>query len=146
MVSGEPAVKGFVHAVEVPVTWGDVDPAKIVFHPRYFHWIDYACQQWLKAVGRAPLRLAEEENIHLLIVEAHASFRRPSYYDDILRLEVSPGEVSRKVFTLEVKIFRNGSELVAEGYQKRAYVRYHPDGSKHAEPIPPDFFAGVPTA
>lgn len=132
-----------VHEVTVPVTWGDVDPAQIVFHPRFFHWMDYACMEWLKAIGRPARRVAEEDNVHLLIVEAGASFRRPAYFDDILRLSVSLGEVNSKIFTLNVKIYRANAELVAEGYQKRAYVRYHPDGMKKAEPIPPSFFTGV---
>jgi acyl-CoA thioesterase FadM len=32
------------HATTVQVRWGDVDPAGIVFYPRFFEWYDLGCE------------------------------------------------------------------------------------------------------
>jgi len=129
------------HSVTVPVTWGDVDPAQIVFHPKFFYWIDYACMEWLRSVDRHPTDVAARDGVYLLIIEANAQFLRPAYLDDQLRLTVELTDIAAKTFRLDIKVHRvRDEELLVVAHQRRAYVRYHPDNVKKAEAIPAGFF------
>ena len=41
------------HIHRVPIEWGDADPARIVFYPRYFAWFDAGTPDCLQTMDKA---------------------------------------------------------------------------------------------
>jgi len=46
-----PLTRATTFAYEFDVSWGDCDPARIVFYPRYFQWIDARSHKLMAAAG-----------------------------------------------------------------------------------------------
>jgi len=39
------------HTTQVQIRWSDVDPAGIVFYPRFFEWYDLGCEALFASLG-----------------------------------------------------------------------------------------------
>jgi acyl-CoA thioesterase FadM len=48
------ALKPLVGTIVRDVTWGDCDPAGIIFYPNYFRWIDSGTWNLFFTVGLTP--------------------------------------------------------------------------------------------
>jgi YbgC/YbaW family acyl-CoA thioester hydrolase len=126
------------HVSPVTVEWGDCDEAGIVFYPNYFYWFDCAFQQLLrtKELNQKKLRL----RFHAVtpLVECNARFRRPASYDDNLSVTATIDSWELKRFRIYYSVTRDG-EVVAEGYEVRAWAALQPDGTLRGGPVAPEF-------
>jgi len=58
------------------------------------------------------------------VLEAYAKFRKPAYYDDLLRIETYMKEIPNLKFRLEYEVYRDiDDELIAEGYTEHVFSR-----------------------
>lgn len=117
------------------VEFGDTDAAGVVFYPNYFRWFDQATHELLRAHSYPASRMISEGFI-IPLVESHAEFLSPVFYDDLISIASRIAEVRTRAFRVQHQI-RKGDALVCDGYEVRMWVRTGPLGEKlKPEPIP----------
>lgn len=69
------------HKTILRVPLYEVDIGQAVYHGNYYHLFELAREDFLRELGYAYKRFMEDQ-LHLTIVEASCSYRRPLHYDD----------------------------------------------------------------
>ena len=108
----------FRHALRV--RWSEVDPQGVVFNPNYFVYADVAGTEFFRSIG--VLQTTVPDLLECYAVDAHAQFKAPARFDDLLDIIVAPERLGRSSFTLAIDIHRDGTLLVAV---RMVYVRAH---------------------
>ena len=111
------------HATTLPVRWGDVDAAGIVFYPRFYEWYDFGCEALFAALGLPwPELFPRHGIVGVPIVESGARFVSPARYGDTLTIRSSVAWVKTRTFRMEHEILV-GDRLCASGFEVRAWVK-----------------------
>ena len=136
--------KEIIHTVEVE--FGDCDPARIVWCPNFFRWIDAASRHFFVACGVPPWHETERTLgvIGTPLVDTHATFMKTASYGDVLTIHVSVAQWRVKSFVQHYRVSRAGSqgdasppETIMECDEVRIFAGRRADGSILALPIPP---------
>jgi 4-hydroxybenzoyl-CoA thioesterase len=128
------------HTTVVPVRWGDVDAAGIVFYPRFFEWYDLGCEALFAALGLPwPELFPKHGIVGVPIVESGSRFASPARYGDTLEIRAVVAWVKEKTFRMEYEI-AVGARLCATGFEVRAWVKRPLSAEERlqAMPIPED--------
>lgn len=127
----------------VAVEWGDADPARIVFYPKYFTWFDAATRHLFVSAGfRVPDIYDQYGVVGMPIAETNARFLAPSKFADELEVHSGVSEWSERFFVVSHKIYNAGT-LSVDGYEKRVWAAEHPEkpGRLKALPVPDEIRA-----
>lgn len=138
----------FIHHWQFEVEWGDCDAAGIVFYPQYFRYFDAATSRLFDAAlkMRKPQWTALHGVIGVPLVDAHANFKRPATFGDVLDVESAVETVSRSSITIRHRM-RLGDALILEGSEKRVWAGRNPEQPKGMVAIAiPDDVRAVLTA
>ena len=123
----------------VRITWGDCDPAGIVYYPRYFEMFDESTVQLFeRALGMTKYQSQKEFGFAgYPMVDTRAKFTIPTRYGDDVEIESTIAEFRRSSFDIQHRMLKNG-ELSVECSETRVWVGRDPaDASKiKAVPIP----------
>lgn len=128
----------------VRVEFGDCDPARIVWFPNFFRWIDAASRHFFMQCGVPPW--IETEKTHGIIgtplVDTHARFHMTASYGDTLEIHTSVTEYRHKRFVQHYRVLR-GDDLIMECDEVRVFAarREGSDTGIRALPIPADLIA-----
>ena len=115
-------------STEVYVSFGDCDPAGIVYYPNFYRWFDLATQRMSDSVGLTLHAMRRDHGwLGMPLVEAHARFVRPATHGDTIRIDTRAVGWRRKTFRLEHRVWR-GDTLLCEGWEERIL----------GEPVPGD--------
>ena len=118
--------------IEIPVEWGDSDPAAIVYYPNYFKWFDIGTRHLLDAAGVPYETITTELGLlGLPLVEANARFMRPIRFGDTVRLTSFVSSWQRMTVQIGHRAEVNG-ELCAEGMETRITARAPTPGAIEA--------------
>lgn len=123
--------------------WGDCDPARIVFNPRFFEWFDAQVALLFEAAGFSKRTLlARPDFAGFPLVETRARFLRPVRFGDVFRIESSMVAIRTSSFDIEHRL-HNGGELATEGFETRVWTARDPADPERlkAQPIPEDVLA-----
>ena len=116
----------FSNTHEIRVPWTDSDPAGIAFYGNYYKWMDECAYYLFKAAG---IRWEEWQDtwksLGTPLISAHADFKSPSKFGDVLTVESFVSEWGKSSFTI-THIFRNGERIAAEGWEKRVWCKGDP--------------------
>jgi 4-hydroxybenzoyl-CoA thioesterase len=126
------------HTTTVQVRWSDVDPAGIVFYPRFFEWYDLGTEALFAALDLPwPEAFPKYAIVGVPIVESGSRFLSPVRYGDTVAIHSVVAWVKDKAFRVEHDI-SVGPRLCARGFEVRAWVARPtgPGGPLHATPIP----------
>jgi 4-hydroxybenzoyl-CoA thioesterase len=126
------------HATTIRVRWSDVDPAGIVFYPRFFEWYDLGSESLFAALGLPwPEAFPKYGIVGVPIVESGSRFTAPARYGDVLTIRSTVTWVKHRTFRMEHTISA-GPTLCASGFEVRAWVGRPetPGGRLAARPIP----------
>lgn len=120
----------------IDISFGDCDPAEIVYYPNYFSWFDAAFHGFLKSHGLDHAILRERlQTAGTGLFEAGASFRAPARYGDRLEIAAEVAEWRDKSVRLSYR-GQVGERLVVEGFEVRGLFRH--DGRRlRAAPVAP---------
>lgn len=129
------------------VTWGDCDPAGIIYYPTYFRWIDAGTWNVFFRAGLTPERLrAEYPGMDMPIVSAQLEFSHPAPFGACAEVRSFVEHWGRKSFRVRHEIVRADGARLAAGTETRAWVRIAGEGVMSALPIPDSlrqrFFVG----
>ena len=67
----------------------------------------------------------------LPVIEAHCNYKKPSYYEDLLEVDVTVGEL-RAASLRFVYTIRRGADVICDGYTRHAVIG--PTGRPRALP------------
>lgn len=124
------------------VEFGHCDPARIVWFPNFFRWIDAASRHFFIQCGVPRWEETEAASglIGTPVVDTHSRFVKTATYGDELRIAVSIPEWRGKSFVQAYRVTR-GEDLIMECQEVRIFAGRRPDGSIYALPIPQDIRA-----
>jgi acyl-CoA thioester hydrolase len=109
---------------------------RFAHHAKYFEYFEYARTEMLRDYG-LPYNELERQGYLIPVLEAYARFRRPAYYDELLRIVTYIKEVPNFKFRLEYEVYRDSNdELIAEGYTEHVFL----DGKTYKPMKPPENF------
>ncbi len=138
-----PASRTVVHKVHVE--FGDCDPARIVWFPNFFRWIDAASRTFFVECGVPPWHETERTIgvIGTPLVDTHAKFMKTATYGDTLELHTYIGEWREKSFVQSYRVKRTNADGSVDDIMECDEVRIFAvrrEGSAtaiRAVPIPP---------
>ncbi len=123
---------------EIRVTFGDCDPAGIVFFPNFHRWFDAATWAMFQSVGLTRQKLEQVYGIFgSPIVRNEAEFIRPARDGDTLCIESIVTRWGRSSFTIE-HLARRGDLDIARAAEVRVWARHDESGAIEAVPVPED--------
>ncbi|AMO22394.1 acyl-CoA thioesterase [Ramlibacter solisilvae] len=121
----------------VRVEFGDCDPARIVWFPNFFRWIDAASRQFFVECG-VPSWTETEKTLGVIgtpLVDTQARFIQSATYGDLLSFHVGIAEWRGKSFVQRYRVTR-GDELIMECDEVRIFAAHREGGGIRAVPIP----------
>ena len=125
------------------VEWGDCDPARIVFNPRFFEWFDAQTAAIFETAGMKKSWLFEQfDFVGFPLVETRAKFIKPARFGDTVIIESTIIDLRRSSFDVRHQLF-NHDELSVEGFETRVWAGKHPDDPAllKSRPIPDEVIA-----
>jgi YbgC/YbaW family acyl-CoA thioester hydrolase len=126
------------NTLSLKVRWSEVDPAGILFYPRYFEWFDLGTEALFESLGLPwPEMFPAERILGVPIVESGARFASPVRWGDLVRIKTEVTEVHAKTFRVEHEV-SVGDRHCVRGFEVRAWVAQpeHPGGALAARRIP----------
>ena len=107
---------------QVRVYWGHCDPAKIVYYPNYFVWIDQAGHEMLEKGGLDHLGLRKLYGVRGAVLgSVTGEFKTPAFFGDILDVFSVISKVNRSTFDIEHEVKR-GNTLIAKAREVRVWA------------------------
>jgi 4-hydroxybenzoyl-CoA thioesterase len=119
------------------VEFGDCDPARIVWFPNFFRWIDAASRNFFVQCG-VPHWSETEKTLGVIgtpLVDTRAKFIKTATYGDELHIHAAITEWRTKSFVQGYRVTKAG-ELIMECEEVRIFAGRREDGSMRALPIP----------
>jgi acyl-CoA thioester hydrolase len=107
-------------ATEIRVIYGDTDKMGVVYYANYLRFFEASRAGWVRERGFPYARL-EEQGYYLPVIEAHVQYRKPAYYDDLIRIEPRLSQVHRVSCRFDYTVTRGG-DLLAEGWTMHACI------------------------
>jgi 4-hydroxybenzoyl-CoA thioesterase len=128
---------------EISVTFGDCDPAGIVFFPNFSRWMDAASLRFFMLCGVPPWHRLVLDNgiIGTPLLEIHTKFVKSATYGETLQIETSIETWNAKAFVQKHVVMR-GDDLICEGRETRIFaVRDKETGRLRGIEVPPEIRA-----
>jgi 4-hydroxybenzoyl-CoA thioesterase len=122
------------------VRFADVDPAGIVFYPRYFEMLNGAVEDWFaEDIGVSFAVMHLDRRVGVPTVKLEAEFIAPSRLGDVLTFAITPLRLGRSSCTIDVAVNCGGEPRFRA---EVALVCMDLDRHKSA-PWPDDMRAGI---
>lgn len=87
----------------VKVRFADVDPAGIVFYPRYFEMLNGAVEDWFETdLGMDFRAMHLDQRIGVPTVKLEATFLAPGELGDVLTITITPREIGRSSCAISI--------------------------------------------
>jgi len=115
---------------EIRVIFGDTDQMGVVYYANYLRFFESARAAYWRSLGKTYKDL-EAAQVALPVIEAHCNYKKPSYYEDLLEVDVTVGEL-RAASLRFVYTIRRGADVIAEGHTRHAVIG--PTGRPRALP------------
>ena len=120
---------------EIRVRYGETDKMGYVYYGNYAQYYEVARTEFIRKYGITYKEL-EERGIMLPISSLKIKYIKPSFYDDILRVQATIRELPAIRIHFDYKVFNQKNELVNIGETTLVFV-----DSKTGKPVAaPDFF------
>ncbi|EZP72763.1 Thioesterase superfamily protein [Sphingomonas paucimobilis] len=94
----------------VRVRFADVDPAGIVFYPRYFEMLNGLVEDWFASLGTGFRAMHIDQHIGVPTVKLEVEFLSPSELEDELTLRLDVRELGRSSCTIAVTFMGEGRD------------------------------------
>jgi len=104
------------------VRYAETDMMGFTYHGNYFTWFEVGRVNMMDELG-LPYRDLEKRGYRLPVLEAHANFLRPTFFDDRLELLVTVRERPGARLRIDYEL-RRGSELCMTGHTTHAFVNH----------------------
>ena len=110
------------HVTPVRVRYADTDQMKFVYYGKFFEYFEQGRSDLLRSIG-LPYPEIEAMGLLLPVIEAHASYKLPAKYDDLINVVTCLREPPVARVRLDYEVFREGETgLLAEGYTIHSFL------------------------
>ena len=99
---------------QIRVIYGDTDAMGNAYYGNYLKWFEVGRSEWFRKSGMT-YREVESGGVYLPVVEAHCSYKKPAFYDDVLTIATSFKFSGPARLRFDYEIMRDG-EILADGY------------------------------
>lgn len=123
------------HVIERRVSFGDCDPAGIVFYPNMFAWMDACFHDRLRLAGGHGAICAALGAKGLGLMSAEAKFRRPMRENDRVEIALVSAEWGAKTLALDYELRVDGA-VAAAGREVRGVFVPTGEGLRAGEMAP----------
>lgn len=97
----------------VPVRFGDIDQAHIVYYPRFFHYYHVAFEEFFRDAVRIPYDVAlGEDKIGFPTVHMETDFRKPLKYGDFLDIALSVISIGERSLTVRYRAYNKATGVL----------------------------------
>ena len=93
------------HTCDIVITFGDCDPAGIVFYPNFYRFIDRTFHDWLRQWGNHNTLANRVNGLALGLIESGAQFHHVVRDGDALRVDLQICDWRSKTFRVEYKAY-----------------------------------------
>lgn len=97
------------HKAKLRVPLFEVDLGQAVYHGNYFHLFELGREAFLRDLGY-PYKRFMEQQMHLTVVEATCSYRRPIHYDDLIEVQTAISGWRTRSLTFLQNVSRSDGE------------------------------------
>ena len=130
------------NTVERQIMWGDLDPAEIVFYPRFYEWFDASGHLFMESLGLDLDQLWKKRQVQFGLVETGCQYTRPGRYHEKVRIVTSIEDLAEKTLTLRYQIYHGSDDLpMVSGFEKRICMDVTDSDRIRAMAIPSDIYA-----
>ena len=106
----------------VRVRYAETDQMGVAYHGGYFAWFEVGRTDLLRGRGLT-YRELEHEGLRLPVIETHARFLRPAFYDDMLEIRTELAALSGARVAFSYEVHREGTGgAIATGSTAHAAV------------------------
>jgi len=123
------------HRTELRVLYGDTDAGRVVYYANYLRFFEAGRTELIRDLGDS-YRSLEERGFIMPVVESHARYKSPAFYDDLLVIETWITEVKKMSCRFEHRIFRKDEDqLLVRGYTVNAIIDSNGRLSRFPDPF-----------
>jgi acyl-CoA thioester hydrolase len=122
MVSGRPSLRPVEIAVRV--RYAETDQMGIVYHSHYAVWFEIGRTEFCRAAG-LPYRDLEASGLLIPVIGLQCKYRRPSRYDDDLRVRTTLPELSARGLAFEYEVLDREGARLADGSTRHIFADVH---------------------
>jgi acyl-CoA thioester hydrolase len=105
----------------IRVRYAETDRMGLLHHANYLVYFEQARTELLRHMG-ATYKDLEDQGFLLVITKVEVRYRRPAHYDDVLTIRTTVERTTSVRIDHRYEVYRQGSELVAEGSSTLACV------------------------
>ena len=96
-----------IFSAEFDVRFGDIDQARVVYYPRFFHYFHQAFEEWFgRALGVSYPDLVVKQNIGYPSVRVETEFLKPLRYGDRIRVDLELLDIGSTSITVGYTLIR----------------------------------------
>lgn len=107
---------------DIRVRYAETDAMKVVYHGNYITYFEEARTNLFRSMGIIYSEI-EKQGLYLVVLEAHAGYRRSAVYDDVLQVKASMSELPAMKLIIDYEITRKDStEVLVTGRTLHAFV------------------------
>jgi len=116
----------FVFTTQYRVLYGDTDAGGVVYNANYLRYFEQGRTELMRA-HVCSYKEIEELGLILPVTEAHARYKAPAFYDDLLTIETSVNELTKYTCRFNYRVTREDQHrprptLLVKGYTIHAAV------------------------
>lgn len=92
-----------LHRTAHRVSFGDCDPAGIVYYPNILKWVDVTCHDWMRVHGGHAVLCRQMGAVGIGLMDSSAQFRSPLRDGDALVVEITALDWHAKALRLHYR-------------------------------------------
>jgi len=110
------------HTTEVRVRYADTDQMKFAYYGKFFEYFEQGRSDLLRSIG-LPYTEVESMGYYIPVIEAHAEYRHPARYDDLLLVLTMLRDIPVAKFRIDYEVrTQGGREPIATGYTMHTFI------------------------
>jgi acyl-CoA thioester hydrolase len=99
------------HVINFRVRYAETDKMGVVYHGNYAQYFEMGRVEWLRNIG-VSYKSMEENGVMLPVVSLTMNYKKPAFYDDLLRIQTEfVAQTSVKIL-FNYQIFNEKNELL----------------------------------
>lgn len=106
---------------QIRVRYQETDQMGVAYHGNYLTWFEIARCEMLDQL-KIPYIDMEKRGYMLPVIEAHARYMQPCYFDDRLQLLAIINSPPRIKIRVDYELYR-GQDKICEGYTLHAFIQ-----------------------
>ena len=106
----------------IRVRYADTDQMKYVYYGKFFEYFEQGRSDFLRAVGM-PYPEIEKRGFMLPVMEAHAEYLKPAFYDEEITIRTMVEELPAVRVRISYIVFRGSpADILARGHTVHAFI------------------------